>query len=275
MRITRSTSAFSLIELLVVIAIVSLLAGILLPSISAARESGRIAACLSNQRQMALGWAGYGIDHKDRVMPLAYWSAADIGSGPVVYWWGASTSPAVDHDRGFLTPYLDSVHGPRTVYECPSQAWGTYRPQGPAKRPTSTYGYNGYYLSPAKTPGWGERIGFRPWRRHFEIRRPSDLRVFADALLAGSTPSNTALLDPPHLFDGTDWTVNEYPTTAFRHLRPRDGPGLCASARADGGATTDRGLPQWGVSSSTYIASIGIDNDPRYVPDWREWSPRR
>lgn len=267
--------AFSLIELLVVMAVIAVIAGLLVPSLATARESARVAACLSNQRQLVAGWLAYGIDHKDRAMPLAYWSAQDIGSGPIVYWWGAGTTPSVDHQRGFLTPYLESGHGTRTVYECPSQAWGTYRPQGPAKGPTSTYGYNGYYLSPAKTPGWGQQIGFRPWRRHFEILRPTELLVFADTLLPGSAVSNTALLDPPHLFDGSSWSVNEFPTTAFRHLQPRDGMGLCAAARADGSAATDRGLPEWGVSSSTSIASIGIDNDPCYVPDWRDWTLRR
>jgi prepilin-type N-terminal cleavage/methylation domain-containing protein len=43
--------AFSLIELLVVIAVVSILVALLLPSLAAARESGRASACLSNLRQ--------------------------------------------------------------------------------------------------------------------------------------------------------------------------------------------------------------------------------
>jgi len=46
-------AAFTLIEPLVVVAIIAILAGLLLPSLSAAREKARRASCLSNLNQMA------------------------------------------------------------------------------------------------------------------------------------------------------------------------------------------------------------------------------
>lgn len=100
---------------------------------------------------------------------------------------------------------------------------GTCTTRTVASTITSTYGYNGYYLSPAKTPGWGERI-LEPAVEALlgEMGRDTEVFVFADALLPGSTPSNTALLDPPHLFTrGSGWQTNSSPTTAFRHGRRR------------------------------------------------------
>lgn len=58
--------AFTLIELLVVIAVISLLVGLLLPTLTSARESGRSALCLSNLRQDAITCRIYADENKGR-----------------------------------------------------------------------------------------------------------------------------------------------------------------------------------------------------------------
>jgi prepilin-type N-terminal cleavage/methylation domain-containing protein len=264
---------FSMIELLVCVAVIAVLLSLLLPTLAGARDAMRTTRCEANHKQLITGWTAYANDYRDRVMPLAYWSAQDIGTGEQIFWWGTYGSGAggTDHDRGFIAPYLGSPLSQRSVFECPSQPWGTYVPQGGAQSPTSTYGYNGYYLSPSRTPGWGSMIGTRPWRRLSEIERPCELFVFADTLLAMEPARNCALLDPPWLWDGFEWYENDSPTTAFRHQRPRSGEGVAAVARADGSAAGVRARPEWLVTPELGIGSVGVTNDPHYVPDAARW----
>jgi prepilin-type N-terminal cleavage/methylation domain-containing protein/prepilin-type processing-associated H-X9-DG protein len=62
----RHASGFTLIELLVVIAIIAVLAAILFPVFSQAREKGRQASCLSNQRQVGLALMMYASDYDEQ-----------------------------------------------------------------------------------------------------------------------------------------------------------------------------------------------------------------
>lgn len=268
--------AFTLIELLITIAIMALLLSILAPTLRGTIAASRTTKCLANQRQLALAWSLYANDYRDRAVPAAYWQTQFIGTGPVVYWFGAD-SPNASPSSGTLMPYLATARAERSALECPEQPAGTYTPQTQNLKISTTYGYNGYYLSPAMTPGWAGEISFRPWRRTTDIAMPSTLLVFADTLLASmnatTLPRSTALLDPPMLYSQySGWQTNSSPTTSFRH-----GVKFKANvaARADGSAmaviASQELLQRDSKGRALGTGSLSKSPDPGYVPDWNEW----
>ena len=91
---TQSTRrGFTLVELLVVIGIIALLIGILLPTLSRARDASKATACLSNQRQIGTAFVMYINDHENAIPTIARdngwkpWSSRNYGlpsPGPAI-----------------------------------------------------------------------------------------------------------------------------------------------------------------------------------------------
>jgi len=264
---------FTLIELLVSVAIIAMLLGLLLPSLAVARGQGRTAVCLAQLRQLGAAWALYAQDHGGLAAPATYSRAGLAPAGEQPWWFGSIhlADKTLDPEGGFLGPYLADRAREDSALECPAMPWGAYATPDTVAGPTTTYGYNAYYLTPPTTPGYDAVIGTQRWKAIADIERPSELLVFADAALervigARRDLKATPLLDPPQLFrsDGS-WAPNRAPTTAFRHDHAACG------VHADGSALAQRARPAWLVHPNGTAGSVGGANDPAYVPDWRRW----
>jgi len=76
-------NGFTLIELLVVIAIIAILAAILFPVFSKAREKARQTTCTSNQKQILLALTMYTQENDETLPGVDFWSVADL-SGKII-----------------------------------------------------------------------------------------------------------------------------------------------------------------------------------------------
>jgi len=183
-------SGFTLIEVLVVIAMVAVFAALLLPALSKARERGAAIVCLSNTKQLALGWQLYADDH-DGVLAynLAMSGPPDSPTRTNLNWvnnvmtWDLSSDNTNKETitKAALGYYIS---GSSDIYRCPADhALSSMQAASGWNCRIRSYSMNALVGNAGNFSTNGYNLNAPHYKQFFkasQIPRPSDIFVFLD-----------------------------------------------------------------------------------------------
>jgi prepilin-type N-terminal cleavage/methylation domain-containing protein len=231
----RFAGGFTLIELLVVIAIIAILAAMLLPVLARAKCKGQAAQCMSNGKQLMLGWRMYADDNRDNLVgamnipwtparPNWFTGGLDFNGGNQSNW-----NIQIDEVNSPLWTYIGKS---TKVFKCPSDL--------------STVTANGTIYPRIRSYSMSQVFGTGEWLTGNYVQSPTGAfpwRTY-DKLASVVLPAKTFVLVDEHpdtINDAalaTDCSDNQ-PTSPPGQAKVIDFPadyhcGACGFAFADG-----------------------------------------
>jgi prepilin-type N-terminal cleavage/methylation domain-containing protein len=117
----RRRNAFTLIEMLVVIAIIAILAALLLPALSAAKQRAWTTRCVSNLRQIGIGMRMFADDNNE-LYPE---------SGGDIHWGAVDVAPPDGSGKASWMEQIVSYMANTNIYSCPANVQLPVDMQGP------------------------------------------------------------------------------------------------------------------------------------------------